>query len=257
VAAGTRSPCSNVAHTSLVWRFRALHANFGDIEQHAEMVGTRYDGILLDLGVSTHQIDDDTRGFTFRRAAPLDMRMNRKNGDDAARLLNEADERELERILRDYGDAGARSTRLAREIVRRRRTRAFATSDDLVGAIRAVAGPRSGPSDFAPIFQALRVAVNDELGALARSLPVLRDCLTPLGTMAVISYHSGEDRLVKHAFRDWSAACVCPPRHPVCTCRGRPLGITLTSRAITPSAEETAANPRARSARLRAWRKAA
>ena len=149
--------------------------------------------------------------------------------------------------------AGAR---LAREIVRRRATRPFETSDDFVGAIRAVLGPRSGAPEFARLFQAVRIAVNDELMGLTHALPALRDRLTPGGTLAVIAYHSGEDRIVKNVFRDWSAACVCPPKQPVCTCRGRPLGTTLTRRALTASEDEVHRNPRARSARLRAWQSA-
>ena len=131
----------------------------------------------------------------------------------------------------------------------------FATSDDLVRAIRGALGPRTGPADFARLFQAMRIAVNDEIEGLGRALPMLRDRLAPGGTLAVITYHSGEDRLVKHAFREWSSECVCPPRQPVCTCRGHSLGKTLTRRAVVPTDAEIARNPRSRSAKLRAWRK--
>jgi 16S rRNA (cytosine1402-N4)-methyltransferase len=119
-----------------------------------------------------------------------------------------------------------------------------------------VLGPRSGAPEFARLFQAVRIAVNNELMGLTHALPALRDRLTPGGTLAVIAYHSGEDRIVKNAFREWSAACVCPPKQPVCTCRGRPLGTTITRRALTASDAEVQQNPRARSARLRAWRSA-
>lgn len=237
-------------------RFRAIRANFADVDHVPELDGERFDGILLDLGVSSHQFDAESRGFTFRPAAPLDMRMNPEDPRTGASLLNEADDRELTRIFREYADE-PRASRLAREIVRRRSNRPFQTSDDLVGAIRAVLGPRSGPAQFAPLFQAVRIAVNDELDGLARALPVLRDRLQPNGVMAVITYHSGEDRIVKHAMRDWSAACICPPKQPVCTCRGAPLGTPVTRKAITATAEEIVANPRARSARLRAWQRAA
>lgn len=236
--------------------FRAIRANFSELDEQSELEGERWDGILLDLGVSSHQLDEEKRGFTFRPGAPLDMRMRPQADIDAAHLLNQSDERELIRIFKEYADE-PKSGRLAREIVRRRANRAFRTSDDLVDAIRAVLGPRSGPSQFAPLFQAVRIAVNDELGVLERSLPMLRDRLTPDGVMAVISYHSGEDRLVKRAFVEWSAACICPPKQPVCTCRGQPLGTTITRKPVRPSAEESATNPRARSALLRAWRKAA
>jgi 16S rRNA (cytosine1402-N4)-methyltransferase len=139
--------------------------------------------------------------------------------------------------------------------VRRRGNRAFRTSDDLVGAIRAVLGPRSGAGDFARIFQALRIAVNDEMHSLSSALPILRDKLEPNGVLAVISYHSGEDRIVKHALREWSLDCVCPPRQLQCTCRGRALGALITRKAITAGEDEISRNPRARSARLRAWRR--
>jgi 16S rRNA (cytosine1402-N4)-methyltransferase len=236
-------------------RFSAVEANFAAIDNLPALEGIRFDGILLDLGISSHQVDASDRGFTFRPGAPLDMRMGNDASMDAAELLNTEDEQTLTSIFRTFGDE-PRASRLAREIVRRRANVPFATSDDLVGAIRAVLGPRSGPAEFARLFQAVRIAVNDEIPGLERALPALRDRLTPGGTFVVIAYHSGEDRLVKNAFRDWSAACICPPKQPVCTCRGRPLGTTITRRAIPASADEIAHNPRARSARLRAWRSA-
>ncbi|MGH7586168.1 MAG: 16S rRNA (cytosine(1402)-N(4))-methyltransferase RsmH [Gemmatimonadales bacterium] len=207
--------------------------------------------ILLDLGVSSRQLDDPALGFTFRPGAPLDMRMDR-DGSTAADLLNVVPERELEQILRGWGDE-PRARGMVAEIVRRRARVPFATSDDLVNAIRAVLGPRSGPPDFARIFQAVRIAVNHELDGLAEALPAFRDALVPGGRLAVISYHSGEDRLVKHAFRDWARSCVCPPAQPVCTCRGRALGRLETRKALEPGPDEVAANPRARSARLRVF----
>ena len=235
-------------------RFRAHLANYADVGEVAALRDLRFDGIVLDLGISSHQIDDASRGFTFREGAPLDMRMGDDAPDRAADLLNEAEERELARVFREYGDE-PRAGRLAREVVRRRGTRPFVISDDFVGAIRGALGPRTGPGEFARLFQALRIAVNEELPGLARALPELRDRLVPGGVLAVIAYHSGEDRLVKHAFREWSQACICPPRQLQCTCRGRPLGETLTRKAIVASDAETARNPRARSARLRAWRR--
>ena len=180
------------------------------------------------------------------------MRMEGR-GASAAELLNRLEEDALERIFADYGDE-RRARRLAREVVRRRTRAPFAVSDDLVNAIRATLGPRSGPSEFARLFQAVRIAVNDELAGLEDSLPAFRDALEPGGALAVITYHSGEDRLVKLAFREWASACVCPPRQPVCTCRGRPLGQVEPRKPITPSEDEIAANPRARSAKLRIFR---
>jgi 16S rRNA (cytosine1402-N4)-methyltransferase len=230
-------------------------ASFADA---AERLNVALAGALLDLGVSSHQIDADERGFTFREGAPLDMRMDGAGTPraTAADVLNEASESELADIFHHFGQE-RRARRLAAEIVRRRRNRSFATSDDLVGAVRAVLGPRSGPADFARIFQALRIAVNGELEALDRALSALREALQPGGVLAVLSYHSLEDRRVKHAFREWSRTCVCPPALPVCTCRGRALGETLTRKPLVASADEVEANPRARSARLRGWRKAA
>ncbi len=208
--------------------------------------------VLLDLGVSSRQLDDAARGFTFRPGAPLDMRMG-TDAPTAAMWLETSTTAELEAALRDYADE-RHARRLATEVVRRRATAPFRTSDDLVNAIRAVLGPRSGPADFARIFQGVRIAVNDELGGLARALPSFRDALTGAGTLAVISYHSGEDRLVKHAFREWERGCTCPPLLPRCVCGRLPLGRSEPHRAIIPLAAEIAGNPRARSARLRFFR---
>jgi 16S rRNA (cytosine1402-N4)-methyltransferase len=171
-------------------------------------------------------------------------------------LLNTLDEADLSHIFHDYGDE-PRAGRLAREIVRRRERRPMRISDDLVDAIRGAYGARTGPSDFARLFQAVRIAVNDEVGALGNALPSLRDRLSPGGVLAIISYHSGEDRLVKHTMREWSLDCICPPKQLTCTCRGKRLGDLITKRAVKATDAETAANPRSRSARLRAWRKAA
>ena len=236
-------------------RFTALRGNHASLEE-LPLSGLRFDGILLDLGISSHQIDDATRGFSFREGAPLDMRMGRDAARSAADVLNDADEPTLTSMFRDYGDE-PRAGRLAREVMRRRGTRPFVSSDDLVGAIRGALGPRSGASEFARLFQAVRIAVNEELSGLAVALPALRTRLAPGGVMAILSYHSGEDRLVKHAFRGWSEACICPPRLPLCACGGNhALGTVLTRRAIVASPGEVLHNARARSARLRAWRKA-
>lgn len=235
-------------------RFAAIRGNFASIDEIEPLAGITFDGILLDLGVSSHQFDAAERGFTFREGAPLDMRMG-DAGADAASLLDTAGEEELARIFREYADE-PKAGRIAREVVRRRQNRPFETSDDFVGAIRGALGARSGPGDFARLFQALRIAVNDEIAGLETGLPALRDRLRPGGVLAVIAYHSGEDRLVKHAFREWSARCVCPPRMLQCACRGRPLGELLTRKSVVASPEETRTNPRARSARLRAWRSA-
>jgi len=237
-------------------RFSAYLGNYAAVDAIPPLADLRFNGILLDLGISSHQIDDASRGFSFREGAPLDMRMGGV-GDaapSAEEMLGTASVEELARIFRDYGDE-PRAGRLAREIVRRRATRSFHTSDDLVGAIRGALGARTGPPDFARLFQAVRIAVNDELAGLERALSALRDRLAPGGTLAIIAYHSGEDRLVKHAFRRWSTDCICPPRLPLCACGSdHALGQTVTRRAIVASPAEIARNPRARSAKLRAWR---
>jgi 16S rRNA (cytosine1402-N4)-methyltransferase len=244
-------------------RFRAFVGNYAALSAVPALRDVHYDGVLLDLGLSSHQLNDLARGFSFRPGVPLDMRMGGQHAtmadEDqpaASAVLATASESELAAVFRDYGDE-PRSARLAREIVRRRQTRPFATSDDLVGAIRGAFGPRTGPAEFARLFQALRIAVNDELSMLATALPDLRDRLTPEGRMVVIAYHSGEDRIVKHAFREWSRACRCPPRQPRCTCGGRALGSVVTRRAVMPGPAEVARNSRARSARLRIWQRAA
>jgi 16S rRNA (cytosine1402-N4)-methyltransferase len=236
-------------------QFETVLGNYANVDEIPELDGRVFDGILLDLGVSSHQLDDPSRGFSFREGVPLDMRMGVDADRDAAGLLNEAEEIELGAIFREYADE-RRAMRLAREIVRRRANRPFVTSDDLVGAIRGALGPRTGPPEFARLFQAVRIAVNDEIGGLERALDTLRARLTPGGTFAVIAYHSGEDRVVKNAFRDWSTDCICPPRQPACTCRGQALGTLVSRKPISASPEEANRNPRARSARLRAWRSA-
>jgi 16S rRNA (cytosine1402-N4)-methyltransferase len=237
-------------------RFLALRGNFGELDRIPELSGRRFDGILADLGISSHQIDADERGFSFRPDALLDMRMDRRSTTTAAELLNTLDEADLSQIFRDYGDE-PKANRLAREVVRRRARKPMHISDDLVDAIRGAFGSRTGPSDFARLFQAVRIAVNNELSILESALPLLRDRLTPGGILAVIAYHSGEDRLVKHSMREWSSSCICPPKQLVCTCRGHSLGTLVTKRAVVAGQSETASNPRSRSARLRAWRKAA
>ncbi len=238
-------------------RFRALRGNFSDVDQLPELQHRQFQGILADLGVSSHQIDADERGFSFRPGALLDMRMDSRSTTTGADLLNTLDEAALTRLFREYGDE-PRASRLARGVVRRRANRPMRVSDDLVDAIRGSFGPRSGPPDFARLFQAVRIAVNDELGALERALPLLRNRLAPNGLLAVIAYHSGEDRIVKNAFRDWSQDCVCPPRQLQCTCGGKnSLGLLVTRKAIKAGAEEIEKNSRSRSARLRVWRRAA
>jgi 16S rRNA (cytosine1402-N4)-methyltransferase len=232
---------------------RYLEAPYAEEESLHAIRAFQPEFVLLDLGVSSHQLDAESRGFSFRPGAPLDMRMG-SSGRSAADVLNHDSEAELKRVFAEYGDE-RQAGRLAREVIRRRTTEAFAISDQFVNAIRAVLGPRSGPGDFARLFQAVRIEVNGELEGLARALPAMRDALLPGGRLAVISYHSGEDRVVKHAFQEWCRSCICPPEIPICTCRGRPLGRLDPKKSVRPSEAEIATNPRARSATLRIFRK--
>jgi 16S rRNA (cytosine1402-N4)-methyltransferase len=232
-----------------------LNASFGSPESLAAIAAFGPDFTLFDLGVSGHQLDSTERGFSFRPGAPLDMRMSVRSDVTAAELLNSLDERELERVFREYGDE-RKAPRLAAAVVRRRANSLFATSDHLVNAIRETLGPRSGPGDFARLFQAIRIALNEEIRQLELALPSVLEALEDGGIIAVISYHSGEDRVVKRMFRDWARDCVCPPQTPICTCRGRKLGSARPRKPIRPSADEVAENPRSRSAKLRVFRKA-
>lgn len=236
-------------------RVELLHANFADA---AAVVEGPLAGVLLDLGLSWRQVDEAARGFSFRPGTRLDMRMAGAagGGATAADLLNELSESELADLFYRYGEE-RRSRRLAAAVVARRRVAPFEWSDDLLAVLEEVFGPRLRMQDRARIFQSLRIAVNDELGALDRALPLLRERLGGGGVMVVLSYHSLEDRRVKVAFREWSRGCICPPELPVCRCRGVPLGEVLTRRPVQASEAEVRANPRARSVRLRAWRKAA
>jgi 16S rRNA (cytosine1402-N4)-methyltransferase len=228
-------------------------AAFAAPDSQREIAAFHPDRIFLDLGVSSHQLDEPGRGFSFRRGVPLDMRMESR-GPSAADVLNTWPEERLATTFAELADwRPGQARRLAREIVRRRAREPFATSDHFVNAIRATQGPRAGPAEFAPLFQAVRIAVNAELEQLEQALPALRSALVPGGRLGVISYHSGEDRIVKHTFRDWARRCVCPRGQPVCTCRGRALGRVLTPRPVRPSIAEVASNPRARSARFRAF----
>jgi 16S rRNA (cytosine1402-N4)-methyltransferase len=237
-------------------RVRLVRSPFAEAVRAAGVAEGTLDGVLLDLGISSHQIDEAERGFTFRSGAPLDMRMAQATAGEptAADLLNEMDEAELATLFWKYGEE-KRSRMLGRVIVEMRGRKPFATSDDLLEAIgRAM--PRADAGDRARIFQALRIAVNREIEQLEAALPAFRDALATGGVFAVLSYHSLEDRLVKNAFRDWSRACTCPPGLPVCVCGGVAKGEAVTRKAVMAQPDEVEANVRARSARLRAWRHA-
>ncbi|CAN5842637.1 16S rRNA (cytosine(1402)-N(4))-methyltransferase RsmH [soil metagenome] len=237
-------------------RVRLVRSNFAQAVEAAEILAGSLAGVLLDLGVSSHQIDASARGFTFRSGAPLDMRMASGTAGEAtaADLLNELTVEELASIFRRYGEE-KRARHMARIVGEMRERAPFERSEQLVEMVeRAI--PRSTVQDKARIFQALRIAVNREIEALEDALSKFREALSAGGVLVVLSYHSLEDRLVKDAFRDWSRSCICPPQMPMCVCRGVPLGETLTRKPLFASDAETGSNSRARSARLRAWRRA-
>jgi 16S rRNA (cytosine1402-N4)-methyltransferase len=217
----------------------------------------RADAILLDLGVSSMQLDRPERGFSYAADAPLDMRMDTSAELSARELVNEASERELQSIFRRYGEERY-ARQIAREIGRRRRKAPIERTGELVDAVRAAIPAPARFGDGHParrVFQALRIAVNDELGALERALPAALQLLRPGGRLAVISFHSLEDRLVKRFLRREERGCVCPPDFPVCVCGHEPSLRALHRKAIRPTPAELAANPRAASARLRTARK--
>ena len=216
--------------------------------------GFRADAVLMDLGVSSMQIDRPERGFSYATDAPLDMRMDPTASLSAADLVNDASERELANIFRRFGEERY-ARQIARAVVRRRRERPFERTAELVDTIRGALPAPARFGDGHPgkrVFQALRIAVNDELGSLERALPAALEVLRPGGRLAVISFHSLEDRIVKRFLRDEEHGCTCPPDFPVCVCGREPTLRRLTRKAVRPSAREVAENPRAASARLRA-----
>jgi 16S rRNA (cytosine1402-N4)-methyltransferase len=234
-------------------RFIARQESFANArEVLAELGWDRVDGVVLDLGVSSHQIDSPERGFSFRAQARLDMRMDRRQAFDAEGFLCASSATELEQIFRDYGEE-PKARRIAQAIVAARKEKPIRTTTDLVAVVERVKG--RGRRDYHPatqIFQALRIAVNQELRQLESFFDSGYETLLPGGRMAVVSFHSLEDRIVKTAFRKWSRACLCPPRMLSCQCGWSQKARLLTKKPIAPSAEEIAANPRARSAKLRA-----
>lgn len=235
-------------------RVRLVRSNFDKVDAVVAAVGGRLaDGILMDLGVSSPQLDDPARGFTYRADAPLDMRMDPDGPVTAADIVNGASEAELARILREYGEERF-AARIARLIVQERRRAPIRTTGELVDiVVRAIPAPaRREPQHPARrTFQALRIAVNDELGALERGLQAALRALAPGGRLAVISFHSLEDRIVKHTFAAWARGCVCPPGAPACVCGQKPQVRLVGKQPVVPGAEEQERNPRARSAKLR------
>ena len=234
-------------------RFEAHEARFSEMTSVVGRRAGEVDGVLLDLGISSRMIDEPSRGFSYRENGPLLMTMG-EGGTTARDIINESDEGELVRILRIYGEE-RRARTIARLIVARRAEAPIETTGDLAEIVeRSVGGPVPQKSK-ARVFQALRIAVNDEIGELKRGLAAALDLLAPGGRICVISYHSLEDREVKNFFRDGEHRCVCPPDLPVCRCGGEPLLRVLTRKVVVPGDDEKARNPRARSAKLRAIEK--
>jgi 16S rRNA (cytosine1402-N4)-methyltransferase len=232
---------------------RLLRGEFSIVLAQLADNGVQADAILLDLGVSSMQLDRPERGFSYAADAPLDMRMDPSAETTALTLVNEASERELADVFRRYGEERY-ARQIAREIGRRRRRAPIARTGELVDAVRAAIPAPARFGDGHPakrVFQALRIAVNDELGAVERALPAALEMLRPGGRLAAISFHSLEDRIVKRFLRDHERGCVCPPDFPVCVCGHEPVLRALHRKAIRPTPREIAANPRASSARLR------
>ncbi len=230
--------------------------NFRDLAVFARDAGfEQVDGALFDLGLSSYQLADTDRGFGFRAGGPLDMRFDTGRGVPASELLASLDANELTALFRRYGEE-PKAGRIARAIVDARRTAPIATAEELAALVERVLPPnprqprRTHPATR--VFQALRIAVNEELDALQEGLTAALDLLRPGGRLVVLSYHSLEDRIVKRFLAAERRGCVCPPEIPVCVCGRNPRLRLLTRPSLTPTAEEIAANPRARSARMRA-----
>lgn len=227
-------------------RFRA--GAYDEVLRDLLAEGLRADAVLFDLGLSSFQIDEPGRGFSYVNEGPLDMRMDPTSGPSAADFLNEAEEREVSEALVRYGDVPrGEARRISREVVRRR---PLSTTTDLYEAVRAAVGWKErGGNPAKRVFQAVRVRVNDELEGLRRALEAAEELLVPGGRLVAITFHSGEDRIVKRFIADREGRCVCPPEIPVCVCGASPT--LRRGRVLTPSQSEVAENPRSASARLR------
>ncbi|MBO4471098.1 MAG: 16S rRNA (cytosine(1402)-N(4))-methyltransferase RsmH [Clostridia bacterium] len=235
--------------------FTAIRGNFHDAKKLLEEAEAGLlDGALLDLGVSSPQLDTAERGFSYHEDAPLDMRMDQRQTMTAADFLNTADEREIMEVIRDYGEEKW-AARIARMICEHRAEKPFETTFDLVHAVDAAIPKAVRRKDEGHparrTFQAVRIAVNDELQPLEQALKDLTDCLKPGGRICVITFHSLEDRIVKRCFKTLENPCICPPKAPICTCGRKPVVKVLAGGAVAPSKEEIERNPRSRSAKLR------
>lgn len=239
-------------------RIRLVKSNFEHVAAVIERLGVGpVDGVLMDIGVSSHQLDEGERGFSYHHDAPLDMRMDRTRPFTAATLVNEWPEEEIARILWEYGEERW-SRRIAQFIVEARQRKPVTTTGELVEIIKAaIPAParREGGHPARRSFQAIRIAVNDELGVLERGLEGAMSILKPGGRLAVITFHSLEDRIVKQSFNRWVRPCTCPPEVPVCVCGRKPLAQHVTRKPVTATRSELEQNPRSRSAKLRAVQK--
>ena len=233
-------------------RVQLIRANYVELERVLMSFGvTTVDGVVFDLGVSSRQFDEAGRGFSFQREGPLDMRMNRQLGATARDVLRSASLEELARIFRVYGEE-KRARAVARQIVAEREQTQLESTTQLARLVERTLGPkRSGIHPATRVFQALRIAVNNELDNLKRGLEAGSRFLKDGGRLAVISFHSLEDRIVKQFFVEQSSGCICPPDLPVCACGRKQLLRIVTRKPVTPGEEEICANPRARSAKLR------
>lgn len=237
-------------------RVTFLRSNYCTMVTELEKLGiTSVDGILLDLGVSSHQLDDAERGFAYRVDAPLDMRMDTRQALTAADVVNTYSEQELARILREYGEERF-AGRIAKRIAAQRSVHPIETTGELSELIRGAIPAKHRSEKGHPAkrsFQAIRIEVNRELDVLQESLDGMIDLLNEGGRLCVITFHSLEDRIVKQTFRRNEHPCTCPPEFPVCVCGKKPKGRTLTRKPILPSAEETEGNSRSKSAKLRVF----
>lgn len=235
-------------------KFKAVRGNFFDIKRILLQEGIEsVDGILADLGVSSWQLDNPQRGFSYMQDAPLDMRMDDRSALTARDVVNEYGQQELTRLLRDYGEERWAS-RIASFIVEKRQQESIETTGQLVEIIKAAipaSARREGPHPAKRSFQAIRVEVNDELAGLGKSLEDMVDCLGSFGRLAVISFHSLEDRIAKQTFARLQNPCECSPKAPMCTCGKKPVVTVITRKPITATESELEDNPRARSAKLR------
>ncbi len=233
-------------------RLEIVNGTYGNIDAIAqELADKKFDGALLDLGLSSLQLDDPDRGFTFSAEGPLDMRFDQSADiPTAADLVNKLNEKGLYEIIRDYGEE-RRAGAVARAIVRERQKGMILTSSQLARIVKTAVRPPHQTKSLARVFQALRIAVNKELETLKTALPKVAELLNKGGRLAVISYHSLEDRIVKHTFRNLAKTCTCPPGLPQCVCNARPQLKLITKRPLVPTDREIKSNPRARSAQLR------